>query len=95
MLKRKRINYYTYINSPGWKRKSLRLRRKYGKCKKCGAKRNLCVHHRSYRNLGREWPWELVVWCKPCHKSFHQDFKYDSKRHRFIRKSNKRSLLRR
>ena len=35
----------------------------------------LHIHHKTYQNLGRERPSELLVLCKDCHTNLHQNQK--------------------
>ena len=61
--------YLAYLNSPAWRatrNRALYLAR--WRCEKCGAKRALQVHHRSYERLGGEWDVDLEVLCEGCHR---------------------------
>lgn len=40
-------------------------------CAKCGAKRNLHVHHLSYDHFTKELDSELQVLCRKCHQEIH------------------------
>lgn len=63
-----------YLRMPSWR---LARRVKFlvsgRRCARCGTRRNLDVHHRSYRHLWREWlyPQELQVLCRRHHVRLH------------------------
>lgn len=62
--------YIRYMQSPEWRAKAARRRRWDGnQCWVCGSRRNLQVHHRTYKRFGHEW-WlfDLVTLCERCHK---------------------------
>lgn len=62
------VNYYKYIRSAAWKRKAEKIRRRQGyRCKDCGRRAPLDVHHKTYRRLGYELPDDLDALCKRCH----------------------------
>lgn len=62
-------SYKQYLASPHWRA----VRRKWRKkaCEYCGAKRGLCLHHRSYANLGAELRGDLQTLCDTCHRAEH------------------------
>lgn len=41
------------------------------RCRLCNSKTRLNTHHRTYRNLGREYPEDVIVLCNRFHKKFH------------------------
>jgi len=45
-------------------------------CAKCrkefSSQKQLVIHHRHYRSLGKEHPDDVVVLCRPCHDSLHK-----------------------
>lgn len=43
------------------------------RCQRCGGKREIQVHHRSYDNLGHESSADLEVLCASCHSDVHAD----------------------
>jgi hypothetical protein len=47
------------------------LRLAHYRCERCGAKRTLEVHHRTYERLGRERDADLEVLCGDCHEVHH------------------------
>ena len=60
--------YKAYLMTDMWKvRRELALWRSGHKCTKCGAKKELEVHHKSYDRLGKERPEDLEVLCSACH----------------------------
>lgn len=61
--------YYDYISDPWWARR--RARNVADECAACGSTNNLHVHHRTYKHVGFERPWELVTLCSSCHASLH------------------------
>jgi len=67
--KKRRKEYLAYLASPEWKLLRLRvMARDSFQCMRCGYKRNLQVHHRTYANFGREDLKDLETLCKKCHK---------------------------
>lgn len=62
--------YREYIASPEWRKKREHAIVRAGfVCQNCKvSKRELEVHHLTYRNLGNESPHELIVLCHSCHK---------------------------
>lgn len=64
--------YETYIRSPQWRQLSQRLIKEAGRrCRVCNSGIDLCVHHRTYENLGHEPDQDLIVLCHDCHEIFH------------------------
>lgn len=69
----RRVKYKQYLKSPRWKKKRfLVLKRDHFKCTVCGRKRNLNVHHKTYKNIFNEPLCDLVTVCKVCHKKIHR-----------------------
>lgn len=67
-----RAAYGRYLQSPQWKERRDKAVKKAGaKCSLCSSKDRLNVHHRSYRNIGREKAADLIVLCRGCHETFH------------------------
>lgn len=67
------LGYYKYIQSPEWRLKRAAALYHYGeKCCSCGVKRDLQVHHKHYRTLGREAMRDLEVLCRNCHSAVHE-----------------------
>jgi len=69
--------YYDYLQSSIWKEKrDSVLKRDDYKCQICGGPAEN-VHHLTYRNLGKEYPFELVSLCKLCHVSVYHQERFD------------------
>jgi 5-methylcytosine-specific restriction endonuclease McrA len=67
------IDYRAYIKSARWRKKTHKARKYYrGVCQVCGTRRNLSVHHRHYRTLGRERMEDLELLCHACHANKHE-----------------------
>ena len=67
-----KIAYEKYIASPQWQDKRRQAFALYGrKCKHCGAKKELQVHHKTYANLFNERMEDLEIACKKCHMAIH------------------------
>lgn len=65
-------SYLAYLQSPKWRKtRNLALGRAHFTCQRCGAKRNVQVHHRSYERLGCEAESDLEVLCRDCHEGEH------------------------
>ena len=68
----RRERYENYIHSSKWRRRRARaLMLGNYQCAKCGAKRNLHVHHLSYEHFTKELDSELQVLCRKCHQEVH------------------------
>lgn len=72
---RKRVEYYQYIQSPEWHRKTEFAKRAAGyRCQVCNRNKNdgaiLNAHHRTYERLGCEKPEDITVLCGECHELF-------------------------
>jgi hypothetical protein len=61
--------YHTYLQSPEWAhvRDRFRALGRARRCAACHTWQALHTHHWTYRNLGREFLWQLVALCGPCH----------------------------
>jgi 5-methylcytosine-specific restriction endonuclease McrA len=67
-----RAFYRTYLQSEAWRHKRRWvLFRDERQCQHCGSRTQLEVHHRHYRNLGREKLEDLITLCKTCHQQQH------------------------
>ena len=75
MAKRKKIDplYKKYLQSQKWKDlRSLALRLAGDKCKQCGSRIMLVVHHLKYTWRVQDEPvTDLLAVCKPCHYYLH------------------------
>jgi hypothetical protein len=69
------MNYNDFLDTPYWKAIARYVKYRSGyKCRLCGSKENLNVHHRSYEFHGQElqkWDTELICICKRCHEKHH------------------------
>lgn len=64
--------YLAYLNSTDWRRRrNAALQRVGWRCERCGRKRDLNVHHKTYERLGAENPEDLEVLCVDCHEGEH------------------------
>jgi 5-methylcytosine-specific restriction endonuclease McrA len=67
------VNYLDYLDSDYWRaRRILKMRSAGFKCQRCGGRKNLQVHHRSYERLGRELDSDLELLCRNCHEAEHE-----------------------
>ena len=66
------IDYKIYLQSLEWREKrKIVIERDGGRCRLCGSKEDLHVHHRSYEFLGKkEEIYDLTTLCKTCHETF-------------------------
>ena len=65
--------YKTYLDDEHWAktRKKIMARDGY-RCQICGSKRDLQVHHLTYKNIGQETDEQLVCLCRQCHFGLHE-----------------------
>lgn len=71
--------YEKYLSTPAWRsRRNARLKLAGYQCERCGAKRHVEVHHRTYDRLGAEWNEDLEVLCRNCHEAHHIDAMHDA-----------------
>lgn len=72
---KRKVDYYVYIRSPEWKKKSDAAKLRSGfRCQVCNRSSwevKLNTHHRTYRRLGVEMDEDLTVLCEDCHKDYH------------------------
>lgn len=67
-----RVDYQHYIHSAAWRRRAARVRMRQGyRCKECGRRARLDVHHLTYARLGCERASDLEGLCRPCHNRRH------------------------
>lgn len=67
-----RTRYRAYIQTSEWRTRRNRVLKLTGfRCERCGAKRELQVHHKTYERLGREPDDDLEVLCPDCHRGHH------------------------
>ena len=71
-LKKRKVDYKTYIKSEEWKVKREKFKEyKKHTCERCGSVNNLQVHHKHYETLGRESFKDLELLCGNCHMKEH------------------------
>ncbi len=69
----RRADYTAYLNSPEWRElRASVMDRCSGLCEGCRKQPAIDVHHLSYRNLRREFLFELVGLCRACHTRWHE-----------------------
>jgi hypothetical protein len=70
--RRHSLLYAIYLSSPLWRlRRRIWIVQARGRCERCGSRRRLTIHHRTYGSLGRERPGDVAVLCWDCHRSHH------------------------
>jgi 5-methylcytosine-specific restriction endonuclease McrA len=69
MTKTMRLSeYHAYLRSPEWEAKKLKMFQLRGRhCERCGSRKDIEVHHKTYKRLGRERYEDLEVLCGYCH----------------------------
>ncbi len=68
------LPYDDYLQTRHWRRRRDRALWLAGdRCERCGGRRLLDVHHRSYARLGCEDDTDLIVLCHPCHDHTHEE----------------------
>ena len=68
--------YRTYLKSRAWlKIKKAVLERDDNKCTKCGERKHLHVHHKTYIRIYQEALSDLATLCRCCHEKEHGIFK--------------------
>lgn len=64
--------YREFLRSEFWQNLSVSVRRKAGKCKRCGRRDSLQAHHHRYpKNWYETRESDLVVLCRGCHRKAH------------------------
>jgi len=65
-------DYGEYLLSEHWSAVKRSVRTAFNnRCQICNSKKDLHVHHRTYRRIGRELWADLMLLCKDCHHLFH------------------------
>lgn len=78
LKKEERVDYGEYLRSKYWQDFSFVTRMRAGKCRVCGEKNRLHVHHKRYTDsmgnsiLYKESPGDVIVLCENCHKIAHK-----------------------
>lgn len=67
------LAYTEYLNSTWWRyiRRGVIFRDR-GRCRRCGSREQLDVHHLDYSRLGREKFDDLITLCRACHQAEHR-----------------------
>lgn len=86
-----RHEYPNYIKSEAWYSRRADFLKKYGSCYICSSVEDLQVHHRTYKNLGREPDKDLTTLCDSCHNDLH---KYMDKNFLSVEDASRRFLAR-
>jgi hypothetical protein len=70
--RRHSLLYVLYLHSPLWRlRRRIWIIRAGGRCQRCGSRRRLTIHHRTYQRLGHERRADVTVLCWHCHRRHH------------------------
>jgi hypothetical protein len=70
MLEAEKTTYYKHLQSNEWRKKAQeRLKKDNHQCQTCLDKEQLEVHHKTYKNLGKEKQEDLITLCKQCHEA--------------------------
>ena len=64
-------DYREYCKTEHWRGVSRNLRKRIGRCEKCGKSDRLTVHHKTYERIGAEHRRDLQVLCPRCHLKAH------------------------
>lgn len=69
----KSMPYKSYLKTEHWQHFRKEVIDHYdGKCAVCNSEKELNVHHRSYKNRGRETFNDVVLLCRDCHSKIHE-----------------------
>jgi len=70
--RRRSLLYVVYLHSPLWRlRRRIWIVRAGGRCRQCGSRRRLTIHHRTYKRLGHERRADVTMLCWNCHRRHH------------------------
>jgi phage terminase large subunit GpA-like protein len=70
--RRHSLLYAIYLRSPLWRlRRRIWILQARARCERCGSRRRLTIHHRTYERLGHERRRDVTVLCWECHRSHH------------------------
>jgi hypothetical protein len=67
-------NYKEYLESDEWKmvKQELKQKRKFQKCRACGNKRCIQLHHKTYQWVGTKYEeLGIIALCIKCHRKVH------------------------
>jgi hypothetical protein len=80
-------NYKKYLLSDKWQLKREKLFDVRGKiCERCKSKKDIQVHHKTYKNIFNESLNDLEVLCKRCHMAHHRKEKLKSSKNKKVTK---------
>ena len=64
--------YRSYLKSSEWAKIKIYLFESRGKkCERCGSKKRIQVHHKTYERIFNEDPSDLELLCELCHEKEH------------------------
>ena len=67
-------DYKKYLLSDEWRLKRGKVFAKRGRiCERCKSKKDIQVHHKTYKNIYNEPLKDLEVLCKSCHMAHHEN----------------------
>jgi len=72
--------YKEYLRSKEWLEIRLDILQTRKKCERCGSKKCLHVHHKTYKNIYNEEPEDLELLCSKCHENEHNLLKSKKKK---------------
>lgn len=62
------------MNTQHWQTCKIAVKKRCGGiCEGCGNNQIVDVHHKTYRNLGDEFLFELIGLCRECHNRYHKE----------------------
>ena len=68
--------YENYLKSEHWREFRKTILKKRKRCQSCGIKEKLNIHHKHYRNIGKEKNEDVIVLCQDCHLRYHKKPKW-------------------
>jgi phage terminase large subunit GpA-like protein len=76
-------SYDNYLKTAIWRaRRNRALKQALWTCERCGGRRELQVHHKTYERLGAERDEDLEVLCDTCHRGHHRTELHDHEQSR-------------
>jgi len=67
----KSMEYTEYLQTEHWKRFRDSYKKNHSECELCSSTAQLQLHHKNYKNLGRETFDDVTLLCGSCHAHFH------------------------
>lgn len=91
----KKNQYLDYLKSNHWKTKrNERLKLDNFQCLECGSKKNLDVHHLTYKSIGFEKvSADLITLCRNCHTLEHKDKIKKKDKNKWIKKGGRQNKI--